>query len=227
MRAVHARLRGVTASVRVPFLVSGTQLSSPLPFYSTLLGLLGCCAGREVTPEEVRIGFSYRHNGETVDPVERLLRLGVDAKTRRLTSIKERGVGQRSFHADPILDLYVVGEQAEAWLLSPIGVPCLGRSQDVIWIEELAQIELKSRTSGILSGTWLPFSSDTPPGRIMRFAEYYRNDRARCIRNPGPHTLFVAMPSDPVERVAHSHLYHPSDSADLDAVIYLHKWAET
>ncbi len=225
MKAVHARLCGFTASVRVPFLVSGTQLASPFPLYSTLLGLLGCCAGREVSPKEVRVGFSYFHNGETTDSVERLIRLGVDPKGR-LGRIKDRGVGQRSFHVDPMLDLYVVGDNAYEWLSNPVGIPCLGRSQDIAWIQDVSEIELRPAEFGYVRGTWLPFSLNYPPGRIMRFAEYFQNDLLHHVRQAGPSSLFVAIPSDPpgVE-IAQENLYHPLDSTAPGEVIYMHRWS--
>lgn len=225
MKAVHARLKGFTASVRVPFLVSGTQLASPLPYYSTLLGLLGSCAGRTLSYDEARIGFTYTHEGETVDPVERLLRLGVDPNNGVLSRIKERGVGQRSFHVMPTLDLYVVSSIAQEWLLNPIGIPCLGRSQDIMWIDDVTEVELTPVEYGNIHGTWLPFGPGCPSGRILRFVEYYRNDIYHTVRVPGPSGIFVAMPSEPPGvKVELSNLYHSSDAINDDDVIYLHEW---
>lgn len=225
MRAFHAHIRGFSASIRVPFLVSGTQLSCPLPLYSTILGFLGCCAGREVRPDEVRIGFEYSFESETLDPVERLNRLGINSKTGRLEQVKDKGVGQRSFHVNPVLNLYAVGQDVGKWLKKPIGIPCLGRSQDVVWINEVLEIDLNPVDSGNVRGTWLPFSPKGPSGRIMRFVEYYTNNEQGFVRKPGPSSIFVAIPY--VESgvfVEQDNLYK-DDTMQADQVIYLHRWA--
>jgi len=56
---VHVTLKGFTSTFRIPSIVSGKSLCAPVPPYSTILGIIGCCAGRDVYPEEVRIGFEY------------------------------------------------------------------------------------------------------------------------------------------------------------------------
>jgi CRISPR-associated protein Cas5, N-terminal domain len=113
MKALYVRMEGFSAFFRLPTIVSGTQLSSPLPPYSTLLGLIGCCAGRNIVPEETRIGYEYKKRGTTFE-LERTNRLELDvAKGYLKPNSKGQGILLREIHIAPILELYVSNPQYE------------------------------------------------------------------------------------------------------------------
>lgn len=219
----HARLEGVTSSVRVPFILSGTQLALPLPPYSTLLGLLSCCAGRPICPSEVRIGMEYRHAGDNVDRTETWCRLSADPGTGRLKANPVTDVGQRGFHAEPVLDLFVVGEEAGRWLSRPVGVPVLGRSQDLMTIRLLEECRLEPASAGVVRGTWLPFSPTAPPGRLFRLTEWFSSSQRGLVRRAVGSLLFTAVEYDAAATVSGDCLYHVEGS-EPGSAIYLHEW---
>jgi CRISPR-associated protein Cas5t len=77
MKLLHARLEGWTATFRLPLIYSGTGLTAPLPPYSTILGLIGNLAGRQIAPNETRIGYIFRSRGTSYD-LETSRRLEMD-----------------------------------------------------------------------------------------------------------------------------------------------------
>jgi len=54
---LEVKLKGWTATPRLPFILSGNAICMPTPSYSMLLGMIGCCLGRIVEAREVNIGF--------------------------------------------------------------------------------------------------------------------------------------------------------------------------
>jgi len=80
---VHATVRGLTSTFRILLIVSGKSLCAPVPFYSAILGFLGCCAGRNISPRELRIGFEYSWGG---DPAVNLV--GLDMETTHRFELK-------------------------------------------------------------------------------------------------------------------------------------------
>lgn len=223
MIAVRAKLRGLTSSVRVPFILSGTQLALPLPPYTTLMGLLSCCAGRTLLAEEVRVGFTYQHAGENVDVAETWQRLEADPATGRLKAKPETAIGQRGFHAEPDLDLFVVAEDAPRWIANPRGVTVLGRSQDLMSIGQVTQVELTPTDAGRLRGTWYPYTYARAPGRLFRLVDRYSNPGDGYVRQPKDSMIFTAIDYEPGAYVTGPGLY--SVAGSTDEVIYLHQWA--
>ena len=106
VKLLRVRIRGWTATFRLPLLYTGTGLTAPVPAYSTLLGLIGSVAGREIQPTETRIGYEFRSEGLALD-LERTQRLMMNIKTRQLRPQPERGIAKRQFHVRPQLDLYL------------------------------------------------------------------------------------------------------------------------
>src|SRR4051794_19205821 len=106
MQALHVQIEAFSASYSYPFLKSGTQLTLPAPPFSSILGNLSACSGRQVGPAETLIGFEFESNGRAID-LERTRRLQTDKKYGRLSENPERGVAKREFHVGPRLDLYI------------------------------------------------------------------------------------------------------------------------
>src|SRR5206468_11173495 len=118
------RLEGFSASFRYPLIISGTQLSTPVPSYSNLLGMMSACAGMALRPEDTgRIGFEFRcksHDleierkdrwevaGNRLQPVSKKT---VPRVLRRVTASMfeemPQGVGWRQVYWEPQLDLFV------------------------------------------------------------------------------------------------------------------------
>src|SRR5688572_608995 len=79
--ALHVRLEGITASFRHPLVISGTQISTPMPAYSNLLGMMSACAGRVVRPAETRVGFEFHCRSHDLE-LERTVRWQMDKQGR-------------------------------------------------------------------------------------------------------------------------------------------------
>ena len=126
MEALHVQLEGFSASYSYPFLKSGTQLTLPAPPFSSILGNLSACSGRQVGPQETLIAFEFESSGRAID-LERTRRLQTDKKVGRLSENPERGIAKREFHVRPRLDLYLSEPAFESVFYEPVAAPCLGQ----------------------------------------------------------------------------------------------------
>jgi CRISPR-associated protein Cas5t len=122
MEALHVQLEALSASYSYPFLKSGTQLTLPAPPFSSVLGNLSACSGRQVDPGETLIGVEFETNGRAID-LERTRRLQTDKKYGRLSENPERGIAKREFHVRPRLDLYLTELAFENAFYEPAATP--------------------------------------------------------------------------------------------------------
>ncbi len=226
-KLIHATIRGITATFRIPLIVSGKSLCAPVPSYSTLLGFIGCCAGREVYPDEVRIGFEY-HFGEGASGAG----LGVDMETTHRFELKNdrlqphpKGTSIRfyEFHTYPVLELYLDNMDFFDILGQPAGIPTLGRSQDLAWIERVEKVDVEQKPSGKVCTTLMPFPQEAVGGRMLRLPEFFDNKQTGVTRDPMNIRLFQVVPTGSI--IVNPNLYHVKTDEDDDHVIYLHKWA--
>ena len=235
MDALHLQIEAFSASYSYPFLKSGTQLTLPAPPFSSILGNLSACAGRAVKPEETLIAYEFESNGRAVD-LERTKRLQTDKKSGRLSDNPERGVAKREFHVRPKLDLYLTDLAFEKALYEPVAAPCLGRSQDLGWINFVRRIQLTPAESGRVclktspqrshdSGTVLKFPNTQVGGLILPpLVDFYINNNLGFVREAGRYTRYQFIRGGTaVKRVGDLALYHPSDSEEPDHVVVLHK----
>lgn len=225
--ALHVRLEGLTASFRHPLTISGTQVSTPMPAYSNILGMISACAGRVVKPEEVRVGFEFNCQSHDLE-LERTTRWMVDKKGRLKPQPKGQGISNRQVYWYPKLDLYTTNLAFKVIFENPIATPCFGRSQDIAWIGFVRETELYPRPKGVLGPTLVPMPQPGVPGLIVRLPEWVDNTRMGYVREPGPFGVYQAMTPTPEPRfeVGREDLYHPSDSEMDNHVIYLHRWME-
>jgi CRISPR-associated protein Cas5t len=224
MIATHARLRGMTASFRHPLVITGFQMSLPLPPFSTLLGIISACSGRVIRPSEIKLGFSFRSSGQSTE-MERTNRFEY-AKGGLRPHHKGQSILQRQILLNPQLDLYVEGIGFLDSLRYPASTPSIGRSQDVAWIEFAREIQLEPSDRGRIGPTLLP-ESFSVPGLILMLAEWTENRELGTPRKIGAITKFKALsPYDantyPVEGPG---LWRPSDAETTDYVIHLHEWS--
>jgi CRISPR-associated protein Cas5t len=214
---------GWTASPRQPRFLSGDAVVMPVPSYPMLLGLIGCCLGREVSPEEVRVGFEYQADDVTSTDLETSHRL--EYKKGRVRPHPEgTAVKKREFHSHPHLTLFIDRPDWKEFFVSPVGIPNLGQSQDLLWIKpsSIREIRATSLEEGYLGKTLLPFVSPSLPGRILRLAESYEEGdigEGRRIRYSGAFTA-LHPPKHPLKL---PHLFHVGDILQGRAV-YLHEW---
>ena len=216
MRLLHARLEGWTATFRLPLIYSGTGLTAPLPPYSTILGLIGNLVGRQVAPDETRIGYVFRSMGTSYD-LETSRRLEMD-QSGRLKSQSVPGIAKRQFHIKPILDLYLDNTALRAAFDLPVNVPCLGRSQDLAWITLVEEIEAEPCDSGIIRGTLVPFPQPGATGVILPLPDYLRNDRTGFTRSAGRISKFQAVRYEMPAQITRADLFRVDGLAKTEAI---------
>ena len=226
IRALHVRLEGFTASFRHPLVLSGTQISTPVPAYSHLLGMISACAGRIVTPDETRIGFEFRCQSRDLE-LERTVRWQVDKQGRLKPHSKGQGISYRQVYWQPQLDLFVSNLDLKPAFEQPAATPCFGRSQDIAWIKWWREVELNPVPEGALGPTLIPYPQPGVAGFIVRLPEWFDNTVLGRLRRPGPFGHYQAMPPNVGAmrfQVKRSDLFHPSDAPREEHVIYLHQW---
>lgn len=217
---LEIRFRGWTATPRMPFVLSGNAVCLPVPTYSLLLGLVGCCLGRPVEAEEVRLGFRY-HFDTSAEDIETRQRLEFDGK-----KIKSHAKGSdaypREFHVNPCLTVWLDRLDWEDYFKSPVGSPALGRSQDLLKIEFVRQVEVQPVSEAKIGGCMLPFSSKLRiAGQLVQLAEAYReNETIGSGRTAIQSRIFLAVPIDNDTPVAFEHLFQTADHQ----AFYLHHW---
>jgi len=223
--AIHVHLEGYTAFFKHPLTITGTQVTLPLPPYSTLLGLVGACAGREVTYEETRIGFEFR--SAWIGPeIERTDRLVMEKSGKLKPHTGGQGILKRYVHFKTSLDLYLTNTALADAFENPVSTPYVGRSQDIHWITKTSKVKLEKRTSGNLGPTMLPAMKAKIPSMIVRCPEWFHNNTLGRTRIVGPVGYYQAISPSISSRIQAQteELYHPSDSENSEDVIYIHKW---
>jgi CRISPR-associated protein Cas5t len=218
MKLIHVRLEGWTATFRLPLIYSGTGLTAPLPPYSTILGLIGNLAGRQIAPDETRIGYIFRSAGTSFD-LETSRRLEMD-KEGRLRSQSVPGIAKRQFHVNPTLDLYLDNVSLCEVFNSPANVPCLGRSQDVAWVTMVKEVEAKPCAAGIVRGTLVPFPQAGATGVILPLPDYLHNDQTGYTRSAGRITKFQAVRYEMPAHITRTDLFCVDGLAENE-VVYL------
>lgn len=226
INALHVRLEGITASFRHPLVISGTQISTPMPAYSNLLGMMSACAGRVVKPDETRVGLEFHCRSHDLE-LERTVRWQMDKQGRLKPHSKGQGISYRQVYWAPCLDLYVTNLALKVAFERPAATPCFGRSQDIAWIKWVREIVLQPVSKGNLGPTLIPYPQAGIAGMIVRLPEWFENTLAGQLRKAGPFGHYQAMlptVGDLRFEVERSNLFHPSDATRQNDVIYLHQW---
>jgi CRISPR-associated protein Cas5t len=220
MEALHITFEAFTATFKVPFINTGTGtvISAPVPSYSNIVGLISCCAGRYIDKDETLIGFKYMYSGKGRD-IETTRRLELDNKGR-LKRNPKLSIATREFHVNPRLDLYLSNTEFERYFKSPIGVPTLGRSQDIAWITNIERVEIEKVPGGRIKPTLIPFPCTQIGGRLIRYCDYYINDATGYLRQPDAMILYQVVPeTEDGVYITRDNLYRLDNT---DEVIYMH-----
>ncbi|MBK9336384.1 MAG: hypothetical protein IPM98_07265 [Lewinellaceae bacterium] len=220
---LEIRFRGWTATPRMPFVLSGNAICLPVPSYSLVLGLVGCCVGRPVEPEEVRLGFRYQIDTSAED-IETRHRLEFDGKRVKAHS-KGTDAYPREFHVNPRLTVWLDRLDWEDFFRFPIGTPALGRSQDLLEIDRksIRQVEVQPVTEASIGGCMLPFRPQLRmAGQLVQLAEAYReNDIVGSGRTATQSRIFLAVPADNEVPIVFDNLFRTAENESF----YLHQWA--
>ena len=228
MKILRVRFAGLTSTVRIPFVVSGKAICSPVPSYPTILGLIGCCAGRDIYPNETRVGFEYsfganENNIDTGIDLEVTHRMKLNDKGKLKPNPKGTAIKEYEFHVNPRLVLYLDNISFAEYFQAPHGIPSLGRSQDIVWIERNPEIlDVEPIEKGIIQGsTLMPFPQEDAGGNLLRLPEYFDNTNRGITRIPKNIRLFQAIPSG--SRVSGKNLFSIKGDKEKH-VFYLHEW---
>lgn len=227
LEGVHVRLEGLTASFRHPLLISGTQAGLPVPAYTNILGMLSACAGRVVSPSDVRVGFEYRHCGQALD-LQTTRRWTLE-RGRLREHRKGPGLLRRQFHVQPRLDLYVTPAGMRTIFEFPVATPRFGRSEDVAWIVFVRPVSLVPVRRGAIGATLIARDAVQTYGLPLTLAEWFEAGPFDQPRRAGAVSRFISLPptSDGLRfEVEGSELFHPSDAERSDDAVYLHAWSQ-
>lgn len=221
-KILEIKFSGWTATPRMPFILSGNAVCMHTPSYSLLLGLIGCCLGRIVKSNEVKIGFKYSYDTIAQD-LETRQRLEFDGKKLKQHS-KGSDAYNREFHTSPQLMLWIDRLDWKIYFETPIGTPSLGRSQDILKIETVKEVEIAPISKGRLSGTMLPFTTGLQVGgQLVQLAESFQeNEEVGSGRIPEMSKTFIAIPMDNEEEISFKNLFETKET--FPEVFYLHQF---
>jgi CRISPR-associated protein Cas5t len=215
-KLLHVTFEAFTSTFKTPLINTGTMLCAPVPSYSTIVGLISCCLGRPLKKDETNIGFTYSYEGEGYD-LERTKRLMFSGG--KIKNNPEAGIALRQFHANPKLKIYVDNLELKKYFLNPVGVPTLGRSQDVAWITKVEEIDSELVESGKIMPTLIPYPCRNIGGRVIRYCDYFENEDLGFVRTPGKMILYQIIPvSQSGVEISRKSLYKIHENE----VIYLH-----
>ncbi|MFT3902428.1 MAG: hypothetical protein QM727_04610 [Niabella sp.] len=221
-KLLEIKFSGWTATPRMPFILSGNAVCMHTPSYSLLLGLLGCCLGRNIEAGEVKVGFRYSYES-TAQDLETRQRLEFDGKKVKAHS-KGSDAYNREFHTAPQLTVWIDRIDWKAFFENPIGTPSLGRSQDILKIESVSEVEVEPVQKGNISGCMLPFSTGLQVGgQLVQLAEsYQQNEEVGSGRMPTNSKVFIAIPYDNVVEIEFSDLFTTKE--EKPTTFYLHQF---
>jgi len=223
---LHVRFGGFSASFRHPLIVSGTQISTSVPAYSHVLGMISACAGRAVGPAETRVGFEMHCSSQGLE-LERTVRWQADKQGRLRPHRRGQSIRHRQVYWLPRMDLYVTNRNLRIAFEQPIATPRFGRSQDIAWIEWCRDVELRPVESGALGPTLIPSPQIGVGGLIVCLPEWFDNSSSGRPRRSGPFGRYHAMSStagDIRYHIQRADLFHSSDAQNTEDIVYLHQW---
>ncbi len=220
MKIVYARLTGISASFRIAYTVSGNQLSLTVPPYSTILGMLTFAKNEEITPNQTRIGMRYTYKGMARD-LEKFHRW--KRKSSGRYGYNKTNIRKRDIHIFPELELVLTNVEFKDIVDLPRRPLFLGRSQDLVAVEDLRIIDAVPVKKGRLHGTLLPIELGQPlpaNGMIYNLPEHFDYQEGR-VRRPQNIRTFLALPQEEQEIEFPDLFCLP----DLDhRVFYIHRW---
>jgi CRISPR-associated protein Cas5t len=222
-RLLEIQFSGWTATPRMPFVLSGNAVCMHTPSYSLVLGIIGCCLGRIVLSDEVKIGFKYSYDTVAQD-METRQRLEFDGRRVRHHS-KGTDAYIREFHVSPRLTVWIDRLDWEHYFRNPIGTSSLGRSQDILTIVDVSIVEVKKVERGRLGGSLLPFSAELQAGgQLVQLVEsYVENEEVGSGRTPRASKVFLSIPYDNSSEIEFNNIYRTQ--TENPQTFYLHEFA--
>lgn len=225
-KILEVQFSGWTATPRMPFVITGGSeggsICMPTPSYSIIMGIIGCCLGRFVESKEVDVGFKYSYGT-----------VAKDIETRKRYENKGKGIVinpkgtnpyKLEFHTFPQLTIWLNRLDWKEYFENPIGTPSLGRSQDILKIDNIRIVEVQPVKQAKISGCMLPFDSSIKAGgQLIQLAEAFNeNVEVGSGRTHTKSKIFISIPADNDVEIAYNQLYQTIDSPVNS--FYLHKF---
>jgi CRISPR-associated Cas5-like protein len=163
---------GWTATPRDPIVKIGTINTLLTPTYSMLIGLIECCVGQTIDVTGLMLGFWYSYERDYAD-LETTHRLKRDPNSGRLEKNEDDSVTKRMGHVAPTLSLFINRLEYKPYFYAPVGIPCLGQSQDLIWIEKITEIEGELSDTGKLTSGLVLLQDALVAGEVIRCVDAY------------------------------------------------------
>lgn len=226
-KLLEIQFSGWTATPRLPFVISGSKDGGSVcmhtPTYSLVLGIIGCCLGRNITSTELKFGFKYSYDTINKD-METRQRLENKGKIRKHPDGFSPYLME--FHTSPKLTIWIDRIDWKAYFENPVGTPSLGRSQDILKIDSVSVVEVQAADSGNMGGSLLPFTAGLQAGgQLVQLAEsYLENEEVGSGRTPQASKVFIAIPHDNDAEVAFNNIY--KTKADNPVAFYLHEFID-
>lgn len=217
MRFYRITISSWTASFRYPNLISGYQITLPVPPVSTVLGLIDAAAGNYIDFGKVSIGYYFEYDGKGTD-LETIYQFSVDDHGAPKNNVKSN-VLTREFLAGCRLYLYLSDEQLVRYFRHPVFQLLLGRSNDLASVDEIREVELSEvEHADHIRGQLIPFQGNFLPGVIQALPKYFTNTIPR--ENIGTEA-YTAIPYS--SKAFPTHLKAYEDEIDGEQVdIYIH-----
>lgn len=170
MEVIRAKITGVISSFRDPKFVSGVQPTLEVPPPSTVLGLLSSARGEIVKPSDVKFGyvFLYKDKGRDVELIYEL--------TSKERYKAKSNVVVREFLTFPELYIYVDDLAFERYFRFPEFPLLLGRTQELVKVEEVKKVKLEKTSPVMFGHTIVPFNFKGVAGPLVTLPLYFEYD---------------------------------------------------
>lgn len=192
MKILKIDFKGWTATPRDPTTKIGTINCLMTPSYSMLIGLIECCVGEKINVKGLKLGFWYCFDRDFSD-LETTRRLQRSPDSGNLSKNKDMSVTLRKSHVIPQLTLFLNRLEYKQYFESPVGIPSLGQSQDLIWIEKITVVDGKRVSSGTFSSGMVLMSDGIAAGEIVRCADSFVENEIGEGRHPRHPNIFISI----------------------------------
>jgi CRISPR-associated protein Cas5t len=143
---LKVEIEGDITSFRYPHFTQGYQPTYDMPPPSTIYGLVCSAVGKLIDPANFEFGYHFEHSGKFVDYKEHL---------HYLDPIQPNPL-DRELLFKPRLTLYLSDSSLPRAFRRPYHSLTLGRSQDLVQVTSLKEIELIETAQGVFAHTLLP-----------------------------------------------------------------------
>lgn len=142
---LYARFGGPVTSFRYPCFVTGRQPSYALPPLPTVRGLLAAACGSHNLPGPLNLGYLFHAEPYSIDDLETLWFISNEPRGAKISS----NILRRELRVQFKIELFIQSPNLPLWariLRSPRHCLSLGRSQDILSVEEIKEIQAERLT---------------------------------------------------------------------------------